>query len=259
MSFHGSRSNPSRGHQHAHCGLGRDALAAAGKTQLLGGPVIDDLPLRYYLSVNKAPKLIVFYFSPWDLNYLHEDSHFLFEGEEVLLRHGNAREIAAFALKHPFDALEYPFMAYSTGPKAALMSALHHDDRFKAIAANRGHLESASVSAGGRKAVTNVESPCTLPARFFGKESGSVQDLRAKYAAGHTRILVFLAPVPACENVGSVTAQDYSSVKAATPNVLPPSSYRDDGFYIHLDPSAVPAATATLTTAVKRALAEPGR
>ena len=220
-------------------------------------PVIDDLPLRYYLSVNKAPKLVVFYFSPWDLNYQQENSRFLFEGEEVLLRHGSAKEIGAFALKHPSDALEYPFMAYSTGPKAALVSALHHDDRFKVIAANRGHLESASVSAGGRKAVTNVESPCILPARFFGKGSGSVQELRAKYAAKNIRILVYLAPVPACENVGVVTTEDYSSVNAATPNVLPPSSFRDDGFYIHLDPSAVPSATSALSSAVKQALAQP--
>ena len=220
-------------------------------------PVIDDLPLRYYLSVNRAPKLIIFYFSPWDLDYSHEDSKFLYEGEEVLLRHGSAKEIAAFALKHPFDALEYPFMAYSTGPKAAIVSALHHTDRFRAIAANRGHLDSASVSAGGRKAVTNIQSPCVIPHSYIGKGSQSVQELRAKYANGSTRTLVFLAPVPTCDNVNAIINRDYSEVGAVRPTTLPTASFRNDGMFIHLDPSAVPATTVALSAAVKQALAKP--
>ena len=47
-------------------------------------PIVDDLPLRYYLSVNDRPKLIVFYFTPWDLDYLHGPHVIGLEGEQVL-------------------------------------------------------------------------------------------------------------------------------------------------------------------------------
>ena len=216
-------------------------------------PVIDDLPLRYYLEVNQAPKLIVFYFAPWDLDYLHVDNRFLYEGEEVLLRHGSLKEIAAFAWKHPFDILEFPFKVYLTGPKAVLTAALQHHDRFKGVAANGGHIEPAS---SGGPASPNLQSPCRLPAAFLDRGSQSVQELRGRYLTGKSKILVFLAPVPACDNVTAIKTKDYSRVYAVAPKLLPPTSYRDDYLYIHLAAPAVPAATAALTSAVQRKLAE---
>src|SRR5271168_5144205 len=72
-------------------------------------PVTGDLALRRYLSTNKKPQLLVFYFAPWGLNYTHEESSAIFEGEEMLIRNGTWSEIFAFAKNHRTQSLVFPF------------------------------------------------------------------------------------------------------------------------------------------------------
>src|SRR5579875_2859422 len=60
-------------------------------------PVIGDAPLRAYLEHHKKPRLIVLYFTIWDLDFSHMAPGRLFEGEEMMLRHGSAAEMARFA------------------------------------------------------------------------------------------------------------------------------------------------------------------
>ncbi len=72
--------------------------------------VTGDLALRHYLALNRPPRAIVFYFTPWNLDFRHSSPpEFLFEGEEMLLRNGNLKEIASFAFHHPQAFLEFPY------------------------------------------------------------------------------------------------------------------------------------------------------
>src|ERR1700761_2883798 len=63
-------------------------------------PVVDDLSLKQYLAHNRPPKIIVFYMSSWNLNYMHPWGPRLFEGEEMLLRHGSWSQIFDYAVHH---------------------------------------------------------------------------------------------------------------------------------------------------------------
>lgn len=218
-------------------------------------PVIGDLPLRSYLRANRPPKLIVLYFSPWDLDYAHNTSKFIFEGEEMLLQHGSMRELVAYAVHHPVETLAFPFQAYATCPKSNIMAALHHEHRGQIVAAGLGHVDSSATSAGGRMVRPNLKGPCQIPAKLLDQgKTGTVEHLISQYTSAQTKTLVFLAPIPDCENKQEVLRRSYSNLAAQSPKVMPPSLYREDDFFIHLDPKAVPAATASLTDAVRGVL-----
>ena len=219
-------------------------------------PVLNDLPLRFYLSVNPPPKLIVFYLAPWDLNFTHKDNGALYEGEQVLLRHGTTHEIEAFALRHPIDLLEYPFQVYSTGPKTALFAAIHHAKVFRGVDPNGGHLETGAMAGEGAAGPVALTPACVIPSRLLDEGFESVQSLRTKYATGDTQVLVVLAPMPSCEGASGIAARDYDKIPAARPRLLPPDYFRDDKNYIHPVASVVPLTTTALTAAVKQALAK---
>jgi len=223
-------------------------------------PVVGDLPLRYEVSVNRPPRLIILYFAPWDLDYTTHQNAFMFEGEEVLLRHGTFREIAAFAFRHPIISLLYPFQVYATGPKSAFVAALHHTDRMAEVVAKMGHLNAPSVTATGHQSTPNLVPPCRFPAEDLDHAgTSSVRALIDKYTSPKTRVLVYIAPVPACENVAEIVGRRsaYQAVGAAPPKVLPVPLYRDDQMYTHLDPKAVHDATDSLIDAVRKTLASP--
>ena len=77
-------------------------------------PVTDDMALRHYLNTNKPPRLIVFYFSAWNLDYSrHEDLHLIYEGEEMLARHGSVSQIFRFARRRPDGPLLFPLEMYA--------------------------------------------------------------------------------------------------------------------------------------------------
>ena len=77
-------------------------------------PVIGDGPLREFLAHHRKPKLIVLYFSAWNLDYQHAAKVRLFEGEEMMMRHASPKDIAHFALQHPLEMAEFPLRLYSS-------------------------------------------------------------------------------------------------------------------------------------------------
>ena len=84
--------------------------------------VNDDLTLRRYLASNQPPKLIVFYFAPWDFDYGHTDFNArpTYEGQELLLRQGTRDELLAFAKKHSEDAGIFPLRFWATASELML-------------------------------------------------------------------------------------------------------------------------------------------
>ena len=76
-------------------------------------PVTGDLPLRKYLAFNRSPQLIVFYFTPWNLNALQSENQYSYEGDEQILRHGTVRDLWHLARTRPQDLIEFPMRFYS--------------------------------------------------------------------------------------------------------------------------------------------------
>lgn len=210
-------------------------------------PVTGEMSLRRYLSQNKPPRLLVLYFSPWNLDYEHTiGDRFLFEGEEMLLHNGSLGEIAAFARRKPLDLLAFPLRLHSTIGPHILGVVLHHPDRQALTAKAQGHVDYTEPHPP-------LTAPCHLPNAFLAEQSdASIQALMRKYATAQTRVIVYLAPIPQCVNAPMLLTHDFGHLGAAAPFTLPAASFSSDGFYAHIEPSAVNTASELLIQALRR-------
>jgi hypothetical protein len=212
-------------------------------------PVTDDLVLGRYLASNRPPRLIVLFFAPWELDYRAQNYRLIFEGEEMLARYGSASEIWAFVRRHPSLALQFPIQLYSVAPRAALLPLLRHQDRVAAVKATMGHMDA--------QARRHLEAPCQLPAGLVADSKfDSVLALAAKYRSPETRVMIYLAPIPACTNAQNVVDRPYAELSAAPPREMSPEQFLDDRNFAHLDPRAVPVATEAFADALRAALAD---
>ena len=197
-------------------------------------PVMSDKPLAAYLARNRKPELIVLYFTAWDLNFGARTDTKLYEGEEILLRHGTAAEIIRFALQHPFEVPVFPLRAYSSlGSLTAKGLALGHD-RQRETAAALGHTDYLEIT-------TPMLATCTLPKQLTdATDATGVQQLAVKYRALGYRVETYLAPMPRCTNAARFSAASYPGLASVPPVPLPPASFIQDGMYAHVAPRAVP-------------------
>ena len=202
-------------------------------------PVTRDAPLRTYLAHNPPPRLLVLYFSAWNLDFDHIAKVRQFEGEEMMLRHETPSEIAHFTLHHPLEILRFPFRLYATfGPKM-IAAALHHVNREQTTADSLGHADFNDTNFGA------LQPDCNLPATLLsGIRTDSVEELVRRYTTPQTRVAVYLAPVPDCGNSHALEVRSYAGLHATPPRSLPASDFVGDRYYAHTIPSAVPAVTA---------------
>ena len=210
-------------------------------------PVIGDEPLRAYLAHHKKPKLIVLYFSAWNLDFQHVAEGRLFEGEEMMMRHASWGEIARYAVRHPLEMAEFPLRLYSTfGPKM-LMAILQHRSRIHDITAGLGH--APYVPKFGP--LTDL---CQIPSSLMRQRGDqSVVELRERYTTANTQVMVYLAPVPRCTNSAAVPLE-HTELGAAAPKLLPPSDFAADPYYAHIRPASVPSATKVFAEALRERL-----
>jgi hypothetical protein len=200
-------------------------------------PVLDDRALEFYLAHNTRPRLIVLYFTAWDLDFAHTRESHLYEGEEMLLRHGSASQIAGFTLKHPLELAAFPFRSYSSLGPGVLKSLLRGVDREGQAAQALGH-------ADDTEDYLPLARNCVIPSRDVSqRQTETVRALAAKYIAQGYRVAVYLAPIPACGNASAFAGLTYNGLAVAPPAVLPASGFLADGLYAHIEPASVPAAS----------------
>ena len=216
----------------------------------IGGlPVVGDMALRRYLASSRPPRLIVFYFSAWDLDYRSAKGTRLFEGEEMLVRHGSWRQILQFAIRHPHEAFSFPFRVYSGLGPSGLINLFRPNSAVLEVNGHYGHV-------ANRLPYPPLASNCDIPeAHIHDSRTASVGDLIRKYSTGQTRALLYLAPVPGCRNVDALLARIRAQSGLPHPAVYPPRDFTDDSYYAHLRPSVVPATTELVTLFVRSYLA----
>ena len=199
-------------------------------------PVLGAMPLQRYLTHNRPPRLLVLYFSPWNLDYDDPKRRdLLFEGEEILFRHGSWPEIARFAERKPAEVLTFPFKVYSTLGWNNLSYALHHRNREQGTDALLGHMDYAFT-------YPPMTAPCKLLASGIdGDGDASVRALVNRYTTSQTQVKVYLAPIPGCSNSGVVLQHSFHDLAVAKPIVLPPSWFVGDDADAHIRPVAVAA------------------
>ena len=209
-------------------------------------PVTQDYALERYLQHNRPPKLIVFYFSAWLLDYSHDPQNgFVFEGEEMLMRHGTWSEIASYFKRNPVSVLEFPLRFYSTVPTSVVHSMMLHRPGIDTVAAAHGHVD--HDGSGGV-----MREGCILPtALITPKASASAEELLQKYRNGQTQTVLYIAPVPACAGSAALFSRSYLNGLVRLPGSLPPNCFVDDGFYAHERPEALTRSTQLLMEALQ--------
>ena len=213
-------------------------------------PVTGDAALRDYLAKNAPPQLIVFYFAPWNLDFSHQPkSPLIFEGEEMLFRHGTAAEIRSFVASHLQAALEFPFQFYRAVPKRDwVLGALRHEKRDAIVAASGGHMDYPGTGA-------RQNSRCVFPDQYVNTSRyDTVARLAERYRTPKTKVLVYLSPIPACRNAQVLLTRSYRSVPAAPPRLVPTEQFMADEQYVHLATDSVPYTTQLFMDDVTKAL-----
>lgn len=198
-------------------------------------PVLNGMPLKAYLAHNKPPRLLVMYFSAWNLDYNDPRRRdFLFEGEEILLRHGSFTEILQFARRKPFELLTFPFKVYSTLGWNNFTYAIHH--RYVKTGNDvLGHMDFDFK-------YPPMVAPCTISDTFLSQTGdASVQSLVRQFTKAGTKVEVYLAPMPECSHTEAILQRSFRDVGAAKPVVLPPSWFVGDDSDAHIRPAQVAA------------------
>jgi hypothetical protein len=210
--------------------------------------VMNDLSLERYLAANRPPRLIVFYFAPWDADYLHQEWPLgTYEGLEVLAHQGTPAQIFAYVKTHPTESLQFPFEFYlanePTGPSLKKPNLVAGDE----VERTQGHFTNPSLRP--------VSADCEFPTELTNNlRFDSEKALGAKYATARTKVLFVMAPVPQCRNASAVVDRSYSELPAAPPRELPRDMFSGLVLYLHPAPSAVPAITDDLVKLVRPAL-----
>jgi hypothetical protein len=213
----------------------------------IGGlPVIGDMSLKRYLATNRPPRLILFYFCAWDLDYSKAKGTRIFEGEEMLVRHGSWDQVLQFAVHHPREVFYFPFRVYSALGPGTLLNLLHLSHTVPEVSVYRGHV-------ANRLPFAPLPGDCNIPDQDLQeRRSASVLSLMARYSSLQTKTMLYLAPVPACHNAASLLTRRELGV--AVQATFPPEDFSADGYYAHLRPNAVAAATELATQKVRAQL-----
>ncbi len=207
-----------------------------------------DLGLKQYLAHNKRPRLIVLYLAPWDLDYANfkaEDT--AYDGEEMLLRHGNAQELWGFARKHPDLYLQFPFTFYRVQVNDR---TFHRDYSLPEVATTLGQRAVPAFAP--------LPADCALPpARAAGHlPMQTALDLYREYNQPGMPAMVYVAPIPHCVNAAIVAEDNYAPLHAAAPRLMPPGDFVQDTYYAHPVPGKVDQLTDQLLEAIRPRLAE---
>ena len=157
-------------------------------------PVSGFKPLERYLRTNKPPKLIVFYLSGWDLDFLHHPfTKIDEEGEEMLLMHGSWPEMFEYLRKHARKVALFPLHFYA--------SSNHISD----LVYLREH-ESPTLEQGHILQLQHpypMGSGCEFDlARIgFSAADTSIREGVQEFTKPGTQTVVMISPLPNCKHI----------------------------------------------------------
>ena len=211
-------------------------------------PVTGYSPLEQYLQTNKKPRLIIFYLSGWDLDFMHNPfTHIVEEGEEMLLLHGSRADVLKYARSKPRQILMFPLHFYATSNR---FGDLLYFRSHEVPEMNQGHIVLLSHP-------TPMKSDCEFTMAGSASNAAadaSVREGVAEFTTPGTQTMVFVSPLPDCKRVDELRSVKHPGLAMPPVQVLPPERFRDDGWQAHMLSSAIAPSTAYLETSIREAL-----
>ena len=213
-------------------------------------PITGQMSLERYLARNKPPRLLVLYFTPWDMNYeAPASTRGFFEGEEMLLRNGSRAEILDFIWHHPMEFLAFPLRMNSMLGVHLVRTILRGEDRERQTAEALGHVDYTEPYPA-------LRAPCAFPeANVREQVEDSVQADVRRYTTAQTKVVMYLAPIPDCRGAEAIRRD--AGVRHTAPLVLPVEMFASDGLFAHPLPRAVPEVSSLFVDFLRRQMAMP--
>lgn len=214
-------------------------------------PVSGYAPLVGYLRTNKQPKLIIFYLSGWDLDFLHNPfTEIVEEGEEMLLVHGSWHELLHYAAAKPKKMLMFPLHFYGSSNHVADLLYLRPHEAATLV---QGHIVLLPHP-------TAMQKDCIFN---LGRIQSGVKDTSAvegvnQFTTPGTQTMVFISPIPRCKYLDEVEKLQHPGLQMPPLQVLPAASFREDGWQAHMLSTAIGPSTNYLETAIRQKLAGTG-
>ncbi len=207
--------------------------------QSIGSIVVNgDIPLRRYLAQNKPPQLIVFYFSPWDLDFDTVNDPKVYEGTEQLLRHGTTAEVLNLLRTSPMNLITFPLMFYRAGSS---ITQLWIPPGQKIVPPRSGFQPYPKTPYGP------LPDNCALPTSTLIQTSDrSLQQLLRNFRHAGTEIIPVLGPIPQCKDADRMVARFGPSLA-----VMPAKAFADDKYFAHILSTQTDASTDRLAAILR--------
>lgn len=211
-------------------------------------PVTGYDPLERYLRENKPPRLIIFYFSGWDLDFMHNPfTQIVEEGEEMLLLHASWGELLHYARANPRKMLMFPLHFYADS------------NRFGDLVYYRAH-DVPDVELGHIMLLSHpdkMKSGCKLEPRGSKGADASAREGVSRFTTAKTKTMVFISPLPNCRHIGLVRDMPHPGLDIPPVQILPARYFREDGWQAHMLTPAIGPSTDYLEAVVRKKLAAP--
>lgn len=147
-----------------------------------------EMVLDMYLEHNRRPRYLVFSFAPENLTRPERwDTVSLFEGYLFRMQYRPDAAFAMYVLRHPSDVTVAAELALRTGARWIFAKPMP-----AAMAETRERLQGQLPDEG-----TPLTS-CPVSLILREPDTAWLAELRAKYGVGGTRVLIDVAPEPAC-------------------------------------------------------------
>jgi hypothetical protein len=196
------------------------------------GLVVDhELLLRRYLAQNKPPRLMVLYLSATTRTRPpYAFPPVWYEGETMLLRYGELRQIADFFRRNETEISRFTALA---GLKILTFdwSDRAYYERAKVLDESRGYIPLRWVAAQ-----TLGSDDCPLSSSPIVPDEEFIREFRRETADRGIEAAVYLAPIPDCDRSFAATSSSYARIVDNVPYTLPHDFFMNDPARAHLIP-----------------------
>jgi hypothetical protein len=200
-------------------------------TTMAGLAVAGTFPLDHYLAHNRVPRLIIFHFSPFEFRRPDWHDATYFEGMLMLVRHRPDHDTALLFLRHLPETFQFSEYVFTSWLKEAVIP---REERYqgvmRSLTGTRGYLALPGSEMPGRSDCETYPTKPVSPAWIGG--------LREKYSRNGTTVIVYVSPMPDCEEPYKYYSRALVGVANNSLEKLPGDNFRPDGSNVHLTQAA---------------------
>jgi hypothetical protein len=222
------------------------------------------LLLDRYLAQNRRPRLIVLYLGPWSPVGIPKSDpaaadRLWVDAGRVALRHGGFDGIASVFGSDPRRLIQLPALFWQQGWAQFSRSGARWRQASGIMAAERGWMP--FWEPGGLMTVgpigwwgfsadalapesASLQDDCVLQAKPVAPSGDEIRRFRERYERDGTRVLVYVAPIPACDPSHDAVVTAWRGIADNQPQLLPGHDFVDDGWRVHVTGAGATDATA---------------